>query len=261
MNRFIFRVLLSLFILFGVSCASQQGVNRNGATGCYDIARIHGHVCNGFTCISEVDTMVQRHLLSHGKRLLQIYLIRHAKPNVKKRSFYFSSGLNEYMHSYDEAPIVAFDTSIISVNLRKGHIIYCSNLRRSQETAYKIFGEDYHLVADTIFREFENKAISRRGIIPLPVSLWQGMNRVGWFLGVNDRGIENFGEALQRSREAAENLIKVASIDETAVLVAHGMMNHFIARALKKRGWHIVLQRGNINLGATILVKEVAIDK
>jgi N-dimethylarginine dimethylaminohydrolase len=61
-------------------------------------------------------------------------------------------------------------------------------------------------------------------------------------------------------QQAAENLIKVAHVEETAVLVAHGMLNHGLEKYLKKQGWQVIQKNGQTNLGATILVKIVDLE-
>lgn len=79
-------------------------------------------------------------------------------------------------------------------------------------------------------------------------------------LGFNHKGIESRKETKQRVKYAVENLIKVAEKEETAVLVAHGMLNHGLENHLKKQGWQVIQKNGQANLGATILVKIVDLE-
>ena len=213
--------------------------------------------CKAFTCVKEVDTLQQKDLNQQGKRMLQIYLIRHAKPNLKKHWFYSAEEAQQYIHDYNSVSIIPFDSSLVSVDLGPNHTIYCSNLPRSQETALAIFGDKYPIVADSIFREFEIKIINASSFFKLPLGVWQAFSRGSWMLGYNHQGIESRSEAKLRARQAAENLIKVAELEETAILVAHGMLNGAIEGELKKRGWKLIQKKGHINLGATILVKIV----
>lgn len=213
--------------------------------------------CETFTCVSEVDTMIQNKLKKQGKRMLQIYLIRHAKPNVKKNWFYSADEAMQYVLDYNSVPIIPFDPSLVVVNLNSNHIIYCSSLPRAQETALKIFGDKFPVVSDSIFREFEIRMISASSFLKMPLGIWQAFSRGSWMLGFNHRGIESRKEARLRARQASENLIKVAYDEETAVLVAHGMLNGAIAKELEKKGWKLIQKQGHVNLGATILVKIV----
>lgn len=218
------------------------------------------NTCDAFTCVNEVDTSEQLELQKKGKRKLQVYLIRHAKPNVKKKFFCSASEVQQYMNAYDSVPIIPFDPKLVKVNLNRDHIIYCSNLPRSQETALAIFGDQYTVVSDSIFREYENKVIKANSVIKLPLPIWQFFSRGSWLLGFNHKGIESRKEAKQRVKHAVENLIKVAEKEETAVLVAHGMLNHGLERQLKKQGWQVIQKNGQTNLGATVLVKIVDLE-
>ncbi|MGQ1911093.1 histidine phosphatase family protein [Marinifilum sp. RC60d5] len=211
--------------------------------------------CSGITCINEIDSNIQRDLRKEGKRMLQIYLIRHAKPNLKKKLFYSAQEAQQYVRDYNSVPVVPIDKSLVKVNLNANHIIYCSNLPRSQETALRIFADQFPIVSDSIFREYEIRMINANSIIKLPLVIWQAFSRGSWMLGYNHNGIESRKEAKLRASMAAENLIKVAKLEETAVLVAHGMLNGGIEKELKKRGWKLIQKKGHLNLGATVLVK------
>ena len=211
--------------------------------------------CGSFTCVNEVCCEVQADLAKQEKRMLQIYLIRHAKTNVKKNLFYSAQEVKQYYQDYNSSPVIAINPDVVSVKLNPNHVIYCSSMSRSQETALSIFGKRYPIVADTTFREFESKVISAKSIVKLPLPLWQLFNRGTWILGFNNRGIENYREAKQRAKRAAENLVKVAKEEETAILVAHGMLSGAISKELKKKGWRQIQKQGHVNLGATILVK------
>ncbi len=243
-------VVLGFFLL---GCSAQSNLLKEKKS----LEQISKTSCDAFTCVSEVDSTLQADLQRQGKRMLQIYLIRHAKPNVKKNWFYSADEARQYVSDYNSAPIIPFDSSLVFVRLRSDHTIYCSTLPRSQETALDIFGDNYTLVSDSVFREFEIRMISANSFFKLPLVIWQAFSRGSWMLGFNHRGIESHQEAKLRARQASENLIKVAHDEETAVLVAHGMLNGVIAKELEKKGWKMIQKQGHVNLGATILVKIV----
>jgi broad specificity phosphatase PhoE len=207
-----------------------------------------------------VDENEQLELQKQGKRKLQIYLIRHAKPNLKKKLFYSQKEAQQYIFDYNSAAVIPFHPETVKVNLNQEHIIYCSNLPRSQETALAIFGNQFPIMSDTIFREYEIKMIKASSIIKLPLGIWQFFSRGTWLLGFNDKGIESRQQAKTRVKQAAENLMKVAYVEETAVLVAHGMLNHGLEKQLKKQGWQVIQKNGQTNLGATVLVKIVDLE-
>lgn len=212
------------------------------------------------TFVNEVDSVLQKKYKKEGKRLLQIYLIRHAKPDVKRKILYSAEEAQTYLDNYNSFPIIPFSKESVKVNLYKKHIIYCSFLPRSQETALAIFGDHFPIVADSVFNEYPNKIISAKSIVKLPLDLWLGFSRASWLLGWNHKRIESKKEAKKRSKYAANNLVKVAHLEETAILVAHGMLNIAIKKELKNQGWTVLEQKGHINLGATILSKVIALD-
>ncbi len=250
-----YKIALSILLLVSIfiACSSQSKLKLGNDP--LKQQALYVEECGAFTCVSEVDSKVQDNLAKVGKKMLQIYLIRHAKPDVKKKAFCSADEAQQYVKDYNSVPIIPFDPDLVSVNLQPNHTIYCSSLPRSQETALNIFGDEYPVVADSIFREFEIRMIDANSFLKLPMVLWQGFSRGSWMLGFNHRGIERHKEAKLRANKAAENLIKVARREETAILVAHGMLNGAISKELEKKGWRQIQKQGHVNLGATILVK------
>ncbi|MFA8436284.1 MAG: histidine phosphatase family protein [Marinifilaceae bacterium] len=246
-----------VLLLICVSCASTKLLNGDEEKYHLSTEEIYGRNCAAFTCVREVDEEFQSELKKEGKRLLQIYLIRHAKPNLKKKAFYSVQEAQQYMTNYNLVPIHPIDSGLVRVDLDRRHTIHCSSLRRSQETAQGIFGDNFPIVADSLFREFEIKAIRASSVIKVPLVVWQFFSRGTWFLGFNHRGIESFKEAKKRAYRCAEKLIESAIEEETSILVGHGMLNGAIERELAKQGWQTIKNKGHVNLGATILVKVV----
>ncbi|MCZ4695788.1 phosphoglycerate mutase family protein [Ancylomarina euxinus] len=211
-----------------------------------------------FTSVEDVPEFIQNELSEAGQLKIQIYLIRHAKPNLHKRFLSSSVQAQDYVEHYNKAPIHEIDLNMVKIDLKKPHQIYCSNLVRSQETALSLFGDSYVIVSDRIFREFELKIVRSNSIVQLPLDLWKGVSRLFWLLGCNHEGIESHEEAKERVVWAADNLEKLASQEETAILVGHGMINAAISKELRKRGWDVICKKGHRNLGATILQKNIS---
>lgn len=257
--KHIIKVLPILIGALLIACSAQSVLSEGKSQPEFDSLNLSE--CKAFTCVSEIDSSFQSNLKKQGKRMLQIYLIRHAKPNVKKNWFYSDAEAQQYVIDYNSVPIIPFDSSLVSVHLRPEHTIYCSSLPRSQETALTIFGDKFTVVSDSVFREFEIRMISANSFFKLPLGIWQAFSRGSWMLGFNHRGIESHKEAKFRATQAAENLINVAYDEETAVLVAHGMLNGAIESELKKKGWKLIQKQGHVNLGATILVKTVDLEQ
>lgn len=211
-----------------------------------------------FTSVRDVSELIQNELLKEGHRKIQIYLIRHAKPNLHKRFLSSSGQAQDYIENYNKAPIHEIDLNKVKVDLNKPHQIYCSSLARSQETALSLFGDSYVIVSDSIFREFELKIVHVNSIVKFPLDLWKGLSRLFWLLGCNHEGIESYKEAKKRVVLSVDNLEKLARQEETAILVGHGMINAAIAKELRKRGWDVICKKGHLNLGATVLQKNIS---
>ncbi len=211
-----------------------------------------------FTSVEDVSELIQNELSKEGHRKIQIYLIRHAKPNLSKTFLSSADQAQSYIENYNKAPINEIDLNRVKIDLNKPHQIYCSSLVRSQETALALFGDSYLIVSDSIFREFELKIVHASSVVKVPLDLWKGLSRLFWFLGCNHEGIESYKEAKKRVVLSVDNLEKLASQEETAILVGHGMINAAIAKELRNRGWDVIYKKGHINLGATVLQKIIS---
>ncbi len=174
----------------------------------------------------------------------RIFLIRHAKPQVAKKTLVSAAGATQYISDYDAAQVEAFVLHNEAIPYKEIKKVHCSTLVRSQLTAKAIFGEQVALVIDANFREFERKIFSLP-LLHLPIKLWLIGARILWFLGFNSRGIETFKQARQRARTAAKQLAEEANRETIAVLVAHGLLNFFIRRELKKLGWQQTIKGGS----------------
>ena len=211
------------------------------------------------TFVKEIPTEVQEELFKKGQRKIQIYLIRHAKPSLKKPFFSSANEAQKYITDYDRVPICDIDLTQVKIKLNKPHQIYCSSLPRSQETALTLFGKSYSIVSDSVFREFDMKIISAKAVVKLPIDIWKGISRLTWLLGFNSKGVESYKEARKRVLLSVDNLEKLSNQEETAILVGHGMINMGITKQLRKRGWLLIQKKGHVNLGATILQKNVSL--
>lgn len=174
----------------------------------------------------------------------RIFLIRHAKPQVTSKGLVNAQFARQYISDYDAAEVEEFVLTNEAIPFKEIRKVHCSTLIRSQLTAKAIFGEDVQLIVDANYREFERKIFSLP-LLYLPINLWLIGARILWFLGFNSRGIETFKAARQRARAAAKQLVEEANRETIAVLVAHGLLNFFIRRELKRLGWQQTLKEGS----------------
>lgn len=190
-------------------------------------------------------------------KLHRIFLIRHARPQVESKGIFSAAGAKQYITDYDAASVEEFILEHEAIPYKEITKVHCSPLIRSQLTAKAIFGEDVQLIIDQNFREFERKIFSLP-LIQLPIKLWLFGARILWFLGFNSRGIETFKEARQRARSAAKQLAEEATQETIAVLVAHGLLNFFIRRELKRLGWQRTIKGGSGFISVNMLEQQSA---
>jgi hypothetical protein len=187
-----------------------------------------------------------------GTTPLRIFLVRHARPEVRRKGVFSQKQARQFILDYDAADI--------DINFQKpsglpyGQVkkIYCSALKRSRRTAEAIFGSEMTLVEDPAFNEFERK-ILRLPLLRFPIDFWLGVSRALWLLGLNSKGIETFGQAQIRARKCAQHLAQQTQQEGQLVLVAHGFLNAFIRRELQQLGWKVIRKDGNRFLGVTVL--------
>ncbi|WP_114783757.1 histidine phosphatase family protein [Botryobacter ruber] len=185
----------------------------------------------------------------------KIVLIRHAKPKVDRSGLFSAAAAGRFITEYDAAAVedFVFEHHAIPTNGIKK--VFCSTLVRSQLTARAIFGEEVELVVGHEFREFERKVITLP-LLKLPLNFWLLSNRILWLLGLNNSGIETFREARNRARNCAELLADEAKVHDSAILVAHGLLNNFIKRELRRKGWIHTSRGGSSYLAVNIFEKE-----
>ena len=184
----------------------------------------------------------------------RIFLVRHYEPDVARNGFFNSAEASKFLTDYDEANIIktAFERPFgLPENLTK---IYCSALPRAKQTARLLFGEEVELIENKDFNEFQRKIFSLP-LLRFPIKFWLLGARLLWLSGLNSRGIETFRQAKLRAKRCAETLANAAETEKEVVLVAHGFLNAFIRRELKKLGWRVIRNDGNGYLSVTELTK------
>ena len=190
------------------------------------------------------------------QRQLRIFLIRHQRPALSKKGWFNRQQAHQFVLDYDTCNIEELVNKPIGLPFENITKVYCSSLPRAKLTARAIFGPHVLLLEDAAFNEFQ-RDIFQLPLLKFPIKFWLLSTRVLWLLGVNYKGIETFRQARARAWQAAQHLAAYAQTDGLVVLVAHGFLNFFILRALKKMGWRVVRHDGSNFLGVTELVKEV----
>ncbi len=186
--------------------------------------------------------------------LSQIILVRHGEPTLNHKGWKNRHEAVQYTRDYDSVGV--YPPSFIPLSLAPGEltVIHTSSLNRAISTAQQVFMQNELLRPDTLFREFERKIFNFPNM-KLPTRLWLIGSRVLWYVGLNNKGIEKRGAAKIRARKAAGVLEQDAVKNGKTVLVAHGFLNRYLEKYLKKQGWKTVYDGGNGYLSQKMLVK------
>ena len=188
-----------------------------------------------------------------GKELIQIMVMRHGKPLLEKKKKYTWKEAEEYIRAYDTVGVETFEATTVCIPDGVNEL-YCSNLGRSISTAKFIAKDSLPLISDEKFREFERQILHIPSI-KMPLSFWLVTARIPWIFGSSE--IESLKEARKRSNEVAKFLDESARKEKKTMLVAHGFLNRFLEKSLKKEGWQQVRNGGHDYLSVSIYTKLV----
>jgi broad specificity phosphatase PhoE len=166
--------------------------------------------------------------------MIRITLLRHGKPAYELKGNIRGGDLGEVARSYDLSGIMDTPPSKTVTVAQGAPFVVCSHLKRSLESARALGFSDVD-VADKLFSETAIPHFAS-GAIPLPVSVWILVLRLMWLLGFSRNG-ESLSNARRRANQAAARLVELAEEHQDVLLVGHGLMNHFIAKELRKCGW------------------------
>jgi broad specificity phosphatase PhoE len=187
---------------------------------------------------------------------MSITLIRHGRPTFWSELHadplvYGRQGL-ELREGYDASGIDPSSTPPpeIRAHADAARAAFVSDLRRALESA-EILGLAPRAISDPLFRE----AALPANILPslrLPARAWLIVARTAWLFGCS-RNCESIGEVRARAERGALRLEEAARARGSVVLVAHGVINAFLERALVKRGWRSTRRIGHSYWSARVL--------
>lgn len=169
-----------------------------------------------------------------------ILLIRHCKPKIDYSKCSYKEAINR-VKEYNTTESIDTDEILPLVNQvqlflqGKNSIIFSSNMPRALITAKALFKDRHDIIFDGKFIEFDLNII-HIPLLKLKFGTWATISRILWFLRLikSDRPIES---EFKRAQECADIIDKKAQEELSVVLVAHGMLNIFIERYLKSKGY------------------------
>jgi len=173
---------------------------------------------------------------SHAETGLRVILVRHGRPAIPTGERTSHHGFRTYIDAYEAAGLdpESAPPEELQDLVRELSAIYTSGRPRSQDSA-RALAPHAELIADPLFVEAP-LASPRIPLLKLHVPAWAVMSRILWHVGYHPE-IENYGDARQRAKEAADILAARAREDGTTALVAHGYFNAMIGRELSRRGF------------------------
>ncbi|GAF03017.1 phosphoglycerate mutase family protein [Saccharicrinis fermentans] len=185
----------------------------------------------------------------------EVVLIRHAKVNMDAKGWIRARKAAEYREKYDVSPIHSFSATAVKKQLPViiSDTVYTSALARTQETAYLLWGDSVIYVALPLLNEYQLHVI--RWPLWLPYKGWTSISRALWLMGLKKEGVESYSEAKERTLKVVDFIEHKSEGNPQVVLVTHGFLNRNIAKELEKRGWLRTLNKGKVNLGATVFKK------
>lgn len=193
-------------------------------------------------------------LVDNYSKLSQIILLRHGEPALNKRGRRKRKEAIKFIQDYDSVGIYTPGFIPVVIKPDELQVIHTSSIPRSIYTAKLVFNREDLQQPDSLFREFERKIFSFPNV-KLGLKFWLTGSRILWFMGFNKKGIESFSQAKSRARAATEFLQQDAVEHGKTLLVSHGLLNHYLAKCLKKNGWVEVYDGGKDYLSQKLLVK------
>lgn len=240
---------IALIFLF-LSMSFDKGLaqeNLPGKIRRYQLEKFKAGDCLDFIRAGDLED------LDEGQ-LQQIIIIRHGEPVINKKGWKNRKEAIRYTEQYDSVGVYDFDRNPICLRNFNETKIFTSTLPRAINTAEKALLDYGHFESLAIFNEFERKIIQFPNI-KLPRHFWSITTRTVWMMGLNHKGIESFGEAKARAARAATILDEATKSGDKVLLFAHGFLNKYVKRYLKKAGYTTLNLDGQKYLGAYYFCK------
>ncbi len=238
-------VITFLFLFIFTEFIAQSHIKKNISK--FQKERSDNGICLDFIRDDDLPGIDER-------MIEQIIIIRHGEPAMNKRGWKNRKEAIRYMEVYDSVGVYDLDKKPICLREHDPAEVFTSKLPRAINTAEKTFDGEMRLKSMELFNEFERKIIKFPNI-KLPRQFWSVTTRIVWMMGFNKKGIESFSEAKNRSKEAALFLDANAGDFGKTVLFAHGFLNKYVKRYLKKTGYKVVNLNGQEYLGAYYFYK------
>jgi broad specificity phosphatase PhoE len=162
---------------------------------------------------------------------MEIVMIRHAKVDMMWQKKYNSINYDLDCEKYNLSSIVPVTEKFADEDER--NIIYISDLSRTYDTAYQLFGQT-NFYKTELFDEVPLKSY-KDTTKAYPLFVWHLMGRLQWALN-SKRQIETRKQTVLRAKEAVRLL---EENKENCFVVTHGFFMRTLLKELKSKGYKI----------------------
>ena len=175
-----------------------------------------------------------------------IIIVRHGKPALSRKVRLNWREYREWWKRYDLSGLADGQTvpKKLAAVMANADRVYASDLIRAVETATMAAGRAPDVV-DKMFREAALPS-PWLGSLKLRPKSWGTLSRIVWFYGlVNSE--ERVTAARARAKRAATLLSDEAAAERLVVLFAHGWFNRMVGTQLRRQGWKITKNQGDLH--------------
>ncbi len=175
-----------------------------------------------------------------------IVIVRHGKPALSRKVRLNWLEYRDWWKAYDQSGL-AEGQSVprkLQAVMTRADRVYASDLRRAVETAVAAADKAPDII-DPMFREAALPS-PWLGPIKLRPKSWGTLSRIVWFHGLINSE-ERVTQARARAKIAAQTLADAAAGEQMIVLFAHGWFNRMVGTQLRRRGWKMTKNQGDLH--------------
>lgn len=174
-----------------------------------------------------------------------IILTRHGEPALSRKCLISARQYGDWWGQYEVGGLKAGQTPPLDLlkSVEVAGVIYASTRPRAQETAAAA-ARGREVVSQALFIEAPLPPPGLPDWLKLSPRWWGVVSRIWWRLSDRHHQEETHREAVRRSEEAAQFLIRRAEEGQDVIVFAHGYFNHMVGKRLKADGWRLVHNQG-----------------
>lgn len=167
---------------------------------------------------------------------MEITLVRHGKPNIKKSGSVNAAGMQEWVSAYDASHISGSPASLAKAACQNSNFIVSSPLPRAISSL-----ETLGVKPDLILNDLSEAQLPVFNVptIKLSPALWLILFRLLWLAGASANS-ESYSDTKQRAKKVADRLTALADEHDRVFSMGHGIMNKLISKELERAGWRKV---------------------